>query len=343
MARAPTTSLHTYQSVYLLFGLFTVMVGIATFWWAHDSPGEARFLNAEDKLKAVDRLKANQQGIVSHDFKMYQVFEAFTEIKWFLFVVMIFCNNAGAAVSSTFGSIILNTLFGFTSDQSVLLNGPTGAVQIIGILTASYLAYRFQNKSIILFAFVIIVLIGIVLMYAVPKTPGNQGVLLFGFYLLNLLFGINPILLSWIGANAAGQTKKAVYYTTFNAANSLGNIATPYIFSAQQAPTYHVSLQAILGIWCCFAAAVVLQALNLMRLQKRKERKRLELGLDEKITDYSMQRKYHQTSEAEVHGKEGLDDRTDVENEYFTYLRKRVYKLEFSVALQKLAIAPPSS
>lgn len=101
MARAPTTSLHTYQSVYLLFGLFTVMVGIATFWWAHDSPGEARFLNAEDKLKAVDRLKANQQGIVSHDFKMYQVFEAFTEIKWFLFVVMIFCNNAGAAVSST--------------------------------------------------------------------------------------------------------------------------------------------------------------------------------------------------------------------------------------------------
>lgn len=102
------------------------------------------------------------------------------------------------------GSIILNTLFGFTSDQSVLLNGPTGAVQIIGILTASYLAYRFQNKSIILFAFVIIVLIGIVLMYAVPKTPGNQGVLLFGFYLLNLLFGINPILLSWIGANAAG-------------------------------------------------------------------------------------------------------------------------------------------
>lgn len=63
-----------------------------------------------------------------------------------------------------------------------------------------------------------------------------------------------------------------------------------------------------------------------MRLQKRKERKRLELGLDEKITDYSMQRKYHQTSEAEVHGKEGLDDRTDVENEYFTYLRKRVVR-----------------
>jgi hypothetical protein len=43
---------------------------------------------------------------------------------------------------------------------------------------------------------------------------------------------------SWMGANCAGQTKKAVYYTSFNAGNSIGNIITPYIFDSKFAPQY---------------------------------------------------------------------------------------------------------
>lgn len=41
-----------------------------------------------------------------------------------------------------------------------------------------------------------------------------------------------------MGANCAGQTKKAVYYTSFNAGNSIGNIITPYIFDSKFAPQY---------------------------------------------------------------------------------------------------------
>jgi len=254
--RIHSHTLYRYQVVYLFFGLLTIVVGIVTYWWAHDSPGEARFLTAEDRLKAVDRLKANQQGIVAHNFNWKHVWEAFTEPKYWLYMsmccqstschwmlimgalVMVIAVNAGASVSSVFGSIILQSLAGFTPDQAVLLNMPFGALQFLSILLASWLAYRFKRKSPFVLALVTIVIVGVALMVALPKTKANKGGLLVGYYLIAFVFAINPLLISWMGSNCAGQTKKAIYYTSFNAGNSIGNIITPYIFNSKFAPQY---------------------------------------------------------------------------------------------------------
>lgn len=261
--RIHSKSLYRYQIVYLFFGLLTIVIGLLTYWWAHDSPGEARYLSPEDRLKAVDRLKANQQGIVSHKFNWKHVIEAVTELKYWLFMsklpkyesiriianlsAMVIAVNAGASVSSVFGSIILQSLAGFTADQAVLLNMPFGALQFLSILLASYLAYKFKLKSPFLLALVTIVIVGVALMVALPKTKANKGGLLVGYYLIAFVFAINPLLISWMGANCAGQTKKAVYYTSFNAGNSIGNIITPYIFNSKFAPQYVSTFEATLA------------------------------------------------------------------------------------------------
>jgi predicted MFS family arabinose efflux permease len=236
--RIHSSSLFRYQIVYLFFGLLTIAIGLATYWWAHDSPGEARYLSPEDRLKAVDRVKANQQGIVSHKFEWKQFVEAVTEPKYWLYMIMVIAVNAGASVSSVFGSIILQSLAGFSADQAILLNMPFGVLQFVSILTASYLAYRFKRKSPFLLGLVTIVIVGVALMVALPKTRSNKGGLLVGYYLIAFVFAINPLLISWMGGNCAGQTKKAIYYTSFNAGNSIGNIITPYIFNSKFAPQY---------------------------------------------------------------------------------------------------------
>lgn len=151
---------------------------------------------------------------------------------------MVIAVNAGASVSSVFGSIILQNLAGYTADEAVLLNMPFGALQFLSILLASWLAYRFKRKSPFLLGLVTIVIIGVALMVALPKTPANKGGLLAGYYLIAFVYAINPLLISWMGGNCAGQTKKAIYYTSFNAGNSVGNIITPYIFDAKFAPQY---------------------------------------------------------------------------------------------------------
>lgn len=139
------------------------------------SPGTARFLTPEDRLKAVERLRANNQGIVSHKFNLKQVQEAFTDLKLWLFIVMTFCVNAGASASNVFGPIILQKLVGFSADRAVLLNMPFGALQTLVILASSWAAVRFKRKAPVSLFLCLPTIAGAAILYAVPKTPGNQG------------------------------------------------------------------------------------------------------------------------------------------------------------------------
>ncbi|KAF4554125.1 MFS-type transporter-like protein 80 [Elsinoe fawcettii] len=317
--RIHSSTLYRYQVVYLFFGLATIVIGLSTYWWAHDSPGEARYLSAEDRLKAVDRLKANQQGIVSHKFNWSHVSEALLEPKYWLYMIMVIAVNAGASVSSVFGSIILQNLAGYTADEAVLLNMPFGALQFVSILAASWLAYRFKRKSPFLLGLVVIVIVGVALMVALPKTKANKGGLLAGYYLIAFVYAINPLLISWMGGNCAGQTKKAIYYTSFNAGNSIGNIITPYIFDAKFAPQYVNALKGILAIWCILFGVVIAQIFLIIWMKKQKCDQREAAGLPRDLVDHSMSNNFHEAG-AEVHGEHGLADETDRQNLYFQYL-----------------------
>lgn len=54
-----------------------------------DSPVEAKFLNEEEKLIAVERLRANQMGVVSTEWKWEHVREALLDLKtWFWFSLL---------------------------------------------------------------------------------------------------------------------------------------------------------------------------------------------------------------------------------------------------------------
>lgn len=76
-------------------------------------------------------------------------------------------------------------------------------------------------------------------------------------------------------------------------------------------------------LFIIFAVCVVLQSINLIWAQKRKEKKRVAMGLPAKIHDHSMDVNYKAASEDhdQVHGEHGeigLADKTDGENPYFT-------------------------
>lgn len=94
----------------------------------------------------------------------------------------------------------------------------------------------------------------------------------------------------------------------------------------QDAPNYGPALLAIMILFIVFAVCIVLQSFLLIWAQKRKEKKRVSLGLPEKIVDRSMDVSYKDASadqddeHDEVRPEEAsaLEDQTDRENLYFT-------------------------
>ena len=57
--------------IFILEGLATVLIGIASFWMVFDFPDEATFLSDADRQRVIRRLKADQQSSAEHEsFKM---------------------------------------------------------------------------------------------------------------------------------------------------------------------------------------------------------------------------------------------------------------------------------
>ncbi|KAI4527611.1 MFS general substrate transporter [Schizophyllum commune Loenen D] len=283
-------TLYTYQMIFIFCGLLTVLTAPVVYWKIDNSVSDARFLTPEDRHKAVERLRANNTGTAANnEFKWGQVFEALLEPKSWLFFCMTLCVNVGASVVNVFGPLILGGI-GFDKYRTTLLNLPLGAIQIIVIVFSSYAAYQWRYKGPVLVGLSLVVLLGLILLYVIEES--NTGVRLFAYYLLAFLFGINPLIVSWIAANTAGSTKKSVVLAMFNMAVGAGNIIGPYLFTESDAPSYHKGFKACMGIFAALVALTIAQIFNMIALNKLKARERVKNGKPANIRDLSMEKKY---------------------------------------------------
>jgi MFS family permease len=84
--------LYKYQIIFLFCGLLTVVYGVFVLYWMPDSPMEAKYLTEREKYIAVERLRANQMGVASREWRWDHVWETATDLKtwcWFVCIVAI--------------------------------------------------------------------------------------------------------------------------------------------------------------------------------------------------------------------------------------------------------------
>lgn len=321
--------------------MLTIASAPFVYWKLDNDIPSARFLTKKEKVQAIERLRANQTGTGNRELNWHHVIEAATEPKTYLWIGMAMMLNIGASVTNTFGPLIISGL-GFDKYTSSLLNMPFGALQLILILLASYLAQRAKIKGAVLSICMLPVVVGLIMLYRVPRGDSSQGALLTGYYLLAFIFGGNPLIVTWIVGNTAGTTKKSVIMSVYNAASSAGNIIGPILFNDRDAPSYKPGLRWCLCVFVALIAIVLMQWVNLMVLNRMQERRRVKNGKRAKLVDRSMQESYEDVenwneddvgrgSHVEEYGGEisvgefivGREmslDLTDRENDEFVYI-----------------------
>ncbi|KAK0621016.1 major facilitator superfamily domain-containing protein [Immersiella caudata] len=315
-------ALKTWQVLFLTTGLLTLATAPLIYLYLPTSPSTAPFLTPHERLQATERLRANQSGPVSSSatLKLHQIRETFLDPKTYLFAAMSLANNLGAQVTNTFGPLILSG-FGYNQLTTTLLNIPFGAIQYAVILAVAYTSFKLRHKSLPLLGILVPILSGLVILYVSPR-EGHTGQLLTGYYLLAFIFGGNTLIVSWILANTAGQTKKSVMMSVYNAASSAGNIIGPLLFNSNDAPAYLPGLCATLGVFIGMVVCVILCVLEVKRLNWEKWKARVEAGGQRVIRDWSMEERYEdigEGNEGEV-GRRAFEDLTDRENEEFVYV-----------------------
>jgi predicted MFS family arabinose efflux permease len=132
--------------MFLVVGLVTVTVGIMVMFVLPDNPMSSKFMTHDEKVFAIQRLRENQTGIENKHFKIGQVLECFKDPQtWLLSLITIASNVPNGAVSSYQATIIKQ--FGYTSQETALLQIPSGAVSIVSILIATWAAGRYNQRG----------------------------------------------------------------------------------------------------------------------------------------------------------------------------------------------------
>ncbi|KAK9544038.1 hypothetical protein V6Z79_009708 [Aspergillus fumigatus] len=292
-------------------------------------PGRATEANDDrEKVIAVERLRANQMGIISREWRWDHVRETFYDLKtwcWFFLIVSISIPSGGI---STFGNLIIKS-FGYNSFETILFNIPFGVIQILAIIGGGWLATRFQRKGLVIVGFALVAAVGTLLMIVVPRE--QKGVLLFGYYLVSCLAAITPLIYAWEAQNTAGDTKRKCTSAVVLVGMCAGNVIGPQLYSTSQAPLYRPGLISNLIMFVIVAGFSIMTNLYLVYLNRKQAKRRRDLGKSAHIVDESMLSKKHLEGKAleleEIAPAppaptedKGFSDSTDLKNEDFVYV-----------------------
>ncbi|KAK1527819.1 major facilitator superfamily transporter [Colletotrichum paranaense] len=296
VGKDPNAALRGWQVIFLFLGLLTALVGIAFFFIMPDSPATARFLSQEEKATHLERIRDNEQGIGSQEFKWKHVKEALLDVMTWLYAFWIFAANIPNSIATSFGNILVRGM-GYTSEESLLLVTPLGAYEIVALVGLTWLAMKTRQRLYWCIAGHIPAIIGAILMATTSKVPA-----LIGYY----TSGGIPIgwttILGLQSTNVAGSTKKVTVACIGTIAYTIGNIISPQTFQARDAPRYLPAKISICIIYFLVTVDLFLMRWVLERRNKKRDAEKAALGDAYKVEE-----------------NHEFWDLTDLENKEFRY------------------------
>ncbi|KAF2008607.1 MFS general substrate transporter [Aaosphaeria arxii CBS 175.79] len=266
-------SFANWKVLFLVLGAPTVLTGFALFYYMPDNQIQAKFLTHREKQIAIDRIRGNHQGIGSTVWKWDQFFEAFRDPRTYLYVLFSLLMNIPNGGITSFGSIVIKS-FGFSPRLSLLLNMPTGVVDIFCKLFFTWLSDKYLDRTLFAFIAILIPMIGGIMMITIPLSA--QAALLVGYYFIGAAGSAWCLVMVMISNNTLGYTKKATVSGCQILAYAAGNWIGPQTFRSNEAPLYHngkMMVAIMYGLAAC--TLVALRFVNIWE-NKRRDKKAAE-------------------------------------------------------------------
>ncbi|KAI9824685.1 MAG: hypothetical protein M1826_007263 [Phylliscum demangeonii] len=292
-----------WRIMFIVLGLVTVLIGLATILILPDTPMKARFLSEPEKVALLRHVSVNQTGITNRHFKFSHLLEILRDAQLWLMTILTILISISSGIVTTYSATLIRN-FGYSPPISALLNMPSGIVSITATLLAGFGVRRTSHRWAWIVACCIPGIVGGALLSFQQK---HKAALLAGIYLVNAIVATLIVIYQWTIANCAGQTKRVAASALIAGAFSVGNIIGPQTFQAKDAPQYTPAKITVLATQAAGAVMAFVLFVYYLWANGRKDRK---FGARPVADDPAAG-----TSEAERWA-----DRTDRENETFRYV-----------------------
>ncbi|CCH42395.1 putative membrane protein [Wickerhamomyces ciferrii] len=293
-------TIKAWKLLFLVTGIFTLLLSVILFFHLPDTPNEAWFLTEKERKISVERIRVNQQGFGNPKFKRYQAIEAFKDIRTYLYITHGIISTVPNGALTSFGSILIKDSFGYSELQALLLSMPNGACQFLSSFFLFYAIKYFGNRTLCGIAGYSVAFIACCLL-AFPENKTAQ----FVGYVFSAVVHIGWVtVISMITTNTLGYTKKGVVMGLYLVSYCVGNMIGPQTFQEKWAPDYRQS--KVIMAACSAASLFLMVIMYLVNIKENKRRDNLSSD--------------HTTHQPELPENYEFMDLTDFENFKFRYV-----------------------
>ncbi|KAM6508720.1 hypothetical protein FSOLCH5_011719 [Fusarium solani] len=243
-------SLSTWKYIFIIYGAFTLVVGIAVFFLLPNSPAQAWFLNDELKSVAVLRLASNQTATkASTKLRWGQIGEALKDTKYWCLAIFFIAQSITNAGITNFNPLIISG-YGFSQAKTVLMATPQAAVAMVAQASMTAVTLFVPNMRCIFWVISSGIAMAGAIMVKTLDPVANRDASLAGVYLMGFYNVSWVMALSLQSSNVTGMTKKSFVSISAACFYAIGNIVGPQFFLESQRPHYSLGIGAML---CGFA------------------------------------------------------------------------------------------
>ncbi|GAA5980656.1 hypothetical protein JCM11641_000165 [Rhodosporidiobolus odoratus] len=196
--------------IFIIEGLFTVLVGISAYFWIPGYPREAKFLSEHEHAILLARLRADGDSADEEPFSWSGVWQALKD-PLVLAYAWLFHGYAFPLYSLSLFLPTIIAQLGYASWKAQLMSVPVFAAAFLAILFFAYVSHKLNRRGLPIMICGFIAIVG----YIVLMTTHTPGARYTGTFITVIgIYCANALLLSWPSENVSPQTKRATASAT---------------------------------------------------------------------------------------------------------------------------------
>ncbi|KAI7882581.1 MFS general substrate transporter [Lichtheimia hyalospora FSU 10163] len=300
MAHITGGGLSPWKWCFIIWGALSVLGGVIIFFLLPDTL-DSRYLSLSDTEKDTARQVLDDiQRPTTQPIQWHHIRECLCESRFYCQIIIAILISIPNGMIGNFSSQIIHEM-GFSNLDSILLNIPRSAYEMIAYISFAYITRHTRCKHQVAYTIACFLLIPFVGLLLLVIQPIPAGVRLFGVCIAPTIFALSG-LQTLINTNVSGTTKMNFYLMTHVAAITVGNYIGPLMM--KDPPRYTHAMAGYLAVTGASALLFVYYGWTLNHDNKKRS-----LLVNELPTEHDEK----DTNQVEI------EDTTDVENKRFIY------------------------
>ncbi|GAN01886.1 major facilitator superfamily transporter [Mucor ambiguus] len=237
-----------WKWLFIIEGLIAVVIGIAGFFVLPDFPHNTRFIQGEMRQVAMTRLERQGRSGVVSGLNMQTFRNLFATPFIYLFLGMFICMQMGMGILQNL-PIILKTS-GYSASFANYMMVPIWCWVGVVIIIQGKLSDKWGHRAYHIIGGSLFTLLWYIILVAVNGGHVPFGLLLVCAYMVPPIFGVSPIMMTWL--NEVFASDRETRALAIAIVNALGNLVPNFVnvkaWDVSEAPSYRTGKITTMGM-----------------------------------------------------------------------------------------------